>query len=88
MSEKRLDVNETLLMRTAEGEEIEFSVVALLEDEDDSTSYAVLLHEPERDDEEESFIVTDAFGNLLEDEGLAQEILDDYLEQADESEEE
>ena len=36
---------------------------------------------PEEDDE---FVVTDAAGNLLEDDALAQEILDDFLAFAEE----
>jgi hypothetical protein len=36
------------------------------------------LHEPENEGEEQ-FIVTDLAGNLLENDALAQEILDDFL---------
>lgn len=78
MGSKRLDVSEVVTLKAPDGEELEFSVVALLEDEEDGTSYAVLLHEG-GDEEEDSFIVTDPYGELLEDDALAQEVLDDYL---------
>ncbi len=81
MGETRLDVNDTLYVRTASGEELPFQVVALLEDEEEGSGYAVLLHEPE--DGDESFIVTDPYGRLLEDDALAQEVLDDYLDVSD-----
>jgi uncharacterized protein YrzB (UPF0473 family) len=87
VSEKQLDVNDTLFVKSPDGEELEFSVVALLEDEDDGSSYAVLVHEPGDDEEEESFIVTDPYGNLLENDALAQEVLDDYLLFTDENSE-
>ncbi len=80
-----LDVNDTLYVRTPGGEELPFRVVALLEDdEEEASGYAVLLHEPQEGDE--SFIVTDPYGKLLEDDALAQEVLDDYLDFADEPE--
>ena len=88
MSEmKRLDVSEKVTLEAPEGEELEFTVVALLEDEDAEAEYAVLVHEPENDDEEEIFIVTDVFGTLLQDESLAQEVLDDYLMYSEQSHE-
>ncbi len=77
-AERRLDVNDVISVRAPDGEELAFKVVALLEDEEEGDAYAVLLNESE--DGEESFIVTDPYGNLLEDEELAQNVLDDYLE--------
>jgi hypothetical protein len=44
------------------------------------------LHEPETEGEEQ-FIVTDLAGNLLENDALAQEILDDFLTYVDEGDE-
>ncbi|HUY41871.1 MAG TPA: hypothetical protein VMV82_09925 [Candidatus Dormibacteraeota bacterium] len=82
--DKRLDVNDTLVVKTPSGGELPFVVMALLEDEEEGSGYAVLLHEPE--DGEESFIVTDPYGKLLEDDALAQDVLDDYLDFAGESE--
>ncbi|HEY9084503.1 MAG TPA: hypothetical protein VIN40_00975 [Candidatus Tyrphobacter sp.] len=83
--EKPLDLEDSLVVKTPGGEEVSYTVVALLEDEENGSSYAVLLNEPE--DGEESFIVTDPFGNLLADDALAQQVLDDYLAYAEESSE-
>ncbi|MGH7737875.1 MAG: hypothetical protein ACREMP_08455 [Candidatus Tyrphobacter sp.] len=91
MDTERLDVGDLVPLRTPDGWEMEFTVVALLEEEDGGASYAVLAHEPDddaNDDEgDETFVVADEFGNLLEDNALAQEVLDDYLAQTDEEEE-
>lgn len=78
MAKAPLDLKDTVVMETRDGEEISFSVVALLEDEESKNTYAVLLHEGETD-EDHTFIVTDPYGNLVEDEELAQQVLDDYL---------
>jgi hypothetical protein len=72
-----LELREVLYIETAEGASLPFEVVGILEDPEDSKSYAVLLHEP--DDGEDQFIVTDLAGNLLENDRLAQEILDDFM---------
>lgn len=79
-----LDLRDTVFLSTQKGDEIEFSVVALLEDERSKQTFAVLLNDP--DDGEERFIVTDAYGALIENDDLAQQVLDDYL-QYDASEE-
>jgi hypothetical protein len=79
-----LELNEVLYVETKDGPALPFEVVGILEDPRDGTSYAVLMHESsERADSE--FIVTDLTGNLLENETLAQEILDDFLVFANES---
>ena len=84
-----LELSEVLHIETKDGTELPFEVVGILEDPDDGNSYAVLMHEPEGDDEGESdFIVTDLEGNLLDDEELAQEILDEFLVFAEEAGEE
>jgi hypothetical protein len=88
MAKAPLDLRDTVVMQTHDGEEIAFSVVALLEDEETKDTYAVLLHESETD-EDHTFIVTDPYGNLIEDDALAQHVLDDYLlfsEEPDEGE--
>jgi hypothetical protein len=54
-------------------------VVGLVEDES-QTTYAVCYSE-----KEDQFVVTDAAGNLLSDDELAQEILDDFFVLAEES---
>ena len=82
-----LELSETLFIETNDGVELPFEVVGILEDPDDGKSYAVLVHEP-KDEEEEGeseFIVTDLDGNILEDEELAQEILDEFLVFAEEA---
>lgn len=82
-----LELSEVLYIETKDGTELPFEVVGILEDPDDGSSYAVLMHEPkdENDESESEFIVTDLDGNLLEDEDLAQEILDEFLVFAEEA---
>ncbi|MBC5824927.1 MAG: hypothetical protein GIX02_08930 [Candidatus Eremiobacteraeota bacterium] len=63
-------------------EQFEFEVVGIVEDSNSQTNYAVCYSE--RGDE---FIVTDDVGRLLTDDALAQDILNDFLEQAGEAEE-
>ncbi|MBV8490217.1 MAG: hypothetical protein JO199_06770 [Candidatus Eremiobacteraeota bacterium] len=79
-----LELSEVLYIETKDGAELPFEVVGILEDPDDGQSYAVLMHEA-HDDEEGEFIVTDLQGNLVEDEELAQEILDEFLVFAEEA---
>ncbi|HEY0799155.1 MAG TPA: hypothetical protein VGD50_08390 [Candidatus Baltobacteraceae bacterium] len=68
-----------LVIETAEGGQLEFEVVGLVEDEDHN-EYAVCYSE-----KADEFVVTDIKGTLLSDEALAQEILDDFFVLADES---
>jgi hypothetical protein len=79
-----LELSDVLNIQTHDGVTVPFEVVGILEDPDDGASFAVLRHDAEGD--EDAFIVTDLHGNLLEDEGTAQEILDDFLAFADEEE--
>ena len=65
------------------GEQFEFEVVGIVEDAESSTQYAVCYSEGA-----DEFIVTNAVGELIDDDTLAQEILGDFLDQAAESEEE
>lgn len=62
-----------------DGTALRFEVVGLVED-DESNAYAVCYN-----DESDEFVVTDAVGELLDDEDLAQEILDDFFVLAEES---
>jgi hypothetical protein len=62
-----------------DGTELRFEVVGLVED-DEGNAYAVCYN-----DTADEFVVTDQFGELLADEGLAQEILDDFFVLAEES---
>lgn len=85
-----LELREVLSVRTESGEERSYEVVAILEDTDSSASYAVLerTDEGEREPEEGEFIVTSSDGQLLDDDELAQEILDDFrvfVEEADDA---
>ena len=81
-----LELSEILYIETKDGTELPFEVVGILEDPEDKTSYAVLMHEPKgEDDGEGEFIVTDLHGNLVDDEELAQEILDEFLVFAEEA---
>lgn len=79
-----LELRDVLQVKTTDGEARPFEVVGILEDAEGAATYAVLVHEPEDPDDTE-FIVTDLTGNLLEDDGLAQEILDDFLLFAEEA---
>ncbi len=54
----------------------------MVEDAESSETYAIVYNEPD-----DRFIVTDAFGKMLTDEAIAQEILDDFLVFAEESNE-
>ena len=73
-----LELSEVLHIQTNDGTSLPFEVVGILEDPDEGTSYAVLLHEPS-EQAEGQFIVTDLAGNLVENEALAQEVVDDFL---------
>lgn len=78
-----LELSETLTIETNEGTMLAFEVVGILQDAEEGASYAVLHH---HDDDEDEFIVTDLEGNLLEDDALAQQILEDFLEFTDDDE--
>ena len=80
-----LELSEILMIQTKDGAELPFEVVGILEDPDDGSSYAVLMYEPKEEEGESEFIVTDLEGNLLEDDALAQEILDEFLVFAEEA---
>jgi hypothetical protein len=80
-----LELSEILHIETKDGGQLPFEVVGILEDPDDGSSYAVLMHEPEDEEADSEFIVTDLEGNLLEDDDLAQEILDEFLVFAEEA---
>jgi hypothetical protein len=62
-----------------DGSALRFEVVGLVED-DEGNTYAVCYNE-----QSDEFAVTDQFGDLLEDEELAQEILDDFFVLAEEN---
>lgn len=62
------------------GVERDYEVVGIVEDPDTSAHYAVGYNEPA-----DEFIVTDASGQLVSDDDLAQDILNDYLADAGDS---
>lgn len=74
-----LELRDVLVIQTTDEKQMEFEVVGLVEDEEEH-SFAVLYSE-----KEDEFVVTSAKGELLEDEDLAQEILDDFFVLAEES---
>jgi len=79
-AQRDLELRDVLVIKTTgDDKQLEFEVVGLVEDEEHK-SFAVLYCEPE-----DEFVVTDAQGNLLQDEDLAQEILDDFFVLAEES---
>lgn len=74
-----LELRDVLVIQTTDEKQLEFEVVGLVEDEENHT-FAVLYCE-----QEDEFVVTDEKGGLLEDDDLAQEILDDFFVLAEES---
>ena len=74
-----LELRDVLVIETTDGKQLEFEVVGLVED-DENNAFAVCFSE-----KADEFVVTDARGTLLDDDELAQEILDDFFVLADES---
>jgi hypothetical protein len=74
-----LELRDVLVIETTDGKQLEFEVVGLVED-DENNAFAVCYSEAA-----DEFVVTDAVGTLLDDDELAQEILDDFFVLADES---
>ncbi len=68
-----------LVIETNDGQSLEFEVVGLVED-DENNAYAVCYSE-----KADEFVVTDNAGTLLDDDELAQEILDDFFVLAEEA---
>ncbi len=77
--QQALELRDVLVIQTTDEKQLEFEVVGLVEDEENH-QYAVLYCETE-----DEFVVSDAKGTLLEDDTLAQEILDDFFVLAEES---
>ena len=63
--------------------ERDYEIVGIVADADSSAHFAVAYNEPA-----DEFIVTDAAGQLLPDDALAQDILNEYLTQSDTDQEE
>ena len=68
-----------MVIESTDGTTLEFEVVGLVED-DENNAYAVCYSE-----KADEFVVTDQAGTLLDDDDLAQEILDDFFVLAEES---
>ena len=79
-----MELNDILRFQDGDGPTLEFQVVGILEDAEDGSAYAVLIHEA-ADASESQFIVTDRNGKLLEDQQLVEEILDEFFDFAEES---
>lgn len=77
--EGKVELRDTLVIETTDGRKYSFEIVGLVED-DENNGFAVAYSE-----QADEFVVTDANGTLLEDEELAQEILDDFFVLAEES---
>ncbi len=77
--EGKVELRDTLVIETTDNKKFEFEVVGLVED-DENHGFAVAYSE-----QADEFVVTDENGKLLEDDELAQEILDDFFVLAEES---
>ena len=75
----KLELRDVLVIQTTDDKQLEFEVVGLVEDEENNT-FAVCYCE-----KEDEFVVTNATGELLSDDELAQEILDDFFVLAEET---
>ena len=78
-SEGKLELKDVLLIETTDNRRLEFEVVGIVEDEEHH-AFGVCYNEGE-----DEFVVTDENGRILEDDVLAQEVLDDFLVLAEES---
>lgn len=76
----KLELEDVLLVETEDDRRLEYEVVGLLEDEESRESYAICYNKAN-----DEFIVTDEVGKILEDEDLAQDVLDHFLTLAEES---
>jgi len=75
----RVELRDVLVIETTDEKKYEFEIVGLVED-DEGNAYAVAYSEAA-----DEFVVTDAKGTLLDNDALAQEILDDFFVLAEES---
>ena len=78
--EGAVELQDVLVIETTDGKKNEYEIVALIESDDGGENYAVAYSKVA-----DEFIVTDARGDLLQDDALAQEILDDFIVFAEES---
>jgi len=78
-ADAKVELRDTLVIETTDGKKFEFEIVGLVED-DEHHAFAVAYSEAA-----DEFVVTDENGTLLDDDALAQEILDDFFVLAEES---
>lgn len=83
----RVELEDTIVVAARSGDqadaplrELEFEVVALIGEEEAEAKFAVCYCEAA-----DEFLVADIFGRLVEDEALAQEVLNGFLEHADDA---
>lgn len=79
-----LELGDSIIVETEDGEELEFEVVGIVEDEEEhafAVCYCEALDTEEQavNNEVQPFIVTDLAGELVRDPVAAQAILDDFL---------
>lgn len=83
---QRVELGDTIVVATspehgepdARARELDFEVVALVGESDDDAQYAICYCQAA-----DEFMVADAFGRVLTDEALAQDVLNDFLEHAE-----
>jgi hypothetical protein len=75
----KVELRDTLVIETTDGQKYEFEIVGLVEDEENK-GFAVAYSE-----KADEFVVTDDDGKLLDNDVLAQEILEDFFVLAEES---
>ena len=79
VGEGKVELQDVLVIETTDGKKYEFEIVGVVED-DENNAFAVAYSE-----NADEFVVTDQNGKLLDDDALAQEILDDFFVLAEES---
>jgi len=83
-----VEIEDTIVVEAGEGEppadaasqRREFEVVGIVQEDDSARRFAVCYSQ-----DADEFIVTDGMGRLVEDEALAQEVLTDFLQHADDA---
>ena len=83
-----VELQDVLAFDVRDGEEAEFEVVGIFEDDEDGHTYAVCYSEKEEAAKREPFIVIDENRKLLDNNELAQEILNDFRVFVEESDDE
>lgn len=79
VGESKVELQDVLVIETTDGKKYEFEIVSVVEDEEHN-AFAIAYSEAA-----DEFVVTDQHGKLLDDDTLAQEILDDFFVLAEES---